>query len=81
MGAKKDDSQKKMEYVPDFGDIHISNIVCRGCKTAISAHGEEGMIHDVTINDAVFFYTKKSTDIDATCDVKLNNVRLETFER
>lgn len=81
VGAKKDDSQKKMEYVPDFGDIHISNIVCRGCKTAISAHSEEGMIHDVTINDAVFFYTKKSTDIDATCDVKLNNVRLETFER
>ena len=81
VGAKKDDSKKKLEYVPDFGDIHISNIVCRGCKTAIAAHGEEGMIHDITVQDAIFFYTKNGTDIDAACGVTMKNVRLETFEK
>jgi polygalacturonase len=81
VGAKKDDSKKKLEYVPDFGDIHISNIVCRGCKTAIAAHGEEGMIHNITVQDAIFFYTKNGTDIDAACGVTMKNVRLETFEK
>lgn len=81
VGATKSDGEKKMEYVPDFGDFHISNITCRGCETAIAAHGQQGMIHDVKISDAVFFYTKKGTDIDATCGVELNNVRLETFAK
>ena len=81
VGAKKKDGERKMEYVPDFSDIHISHITCRGCKTGVAAHGEKGMIHDVKISDAIFFYTKKGTDIDTTCDVELKDVRLETFAR
>ena len=81
VGAKKDESKKKIEYVPDFGDIYISDIVCRGCKTAIAAHGDKGMIHDIMVSNAVFFYTKKEIDIDSTCEVGLKNVRFETFER
>ena len=80
VGAKKAAAPIKAEYVPEFQDIHISNIICRGAKTGITAHGERGMIHHITIENSCIFYTDKSTDIDANSDIKLTNVRLLTFE-
>jgi polygalacturonase len=81
VGATKNTVEKKAEYVPDFSDIHISDIVCRGAKTGISAHGAPGMIHDISIDNATIFYTSQAKDIDANCDIKMNNVKLVTFEK
>lgn len=66
-------------FSPNFGGIHISNIVCNGSESAVVAHGAQGMVHDIVIENSTFFYTKKATDIDATCDVKLNNVKMLTY--
>ena len=70
---------KKLEFVPDFQDIHISNIVCRGCATGIKAKGttEANCVHDIDITDATILYNKVATDIDeATAKLKLTNVKL-----
>ena len=67
------------EFVPEFTDIHISNVVCRGAKTAIKAKGIEGMncIHDIEIANSTIVYTSKGADIDeATAKVKLSNVNI-----
>ena len=67
------------EFVPEFTDIHISNVVCRGTKTAIKAKGIEGMncIHDIEIANSTIVYTSKGADIDeATAKVKLSNVNI-----
>ena len=67
------------EFVPEFTDIHISNVVCRGAKTAIKAKGIEGMncIHDIEIVNSTIVYTSKGADIDeATAKVKLSNVNI-----
>ena len=67
------------ELVPEFTDIHISNVVCRGAKTAIKAKGIEGMncIHDIEIANSTIVYTSKGADIDeATAKVKLSNVNI-----
>lgn len=67
------------EFVPEFTDIHISNVVCRGAKTAIKAKGIEGMncIHDIEIANSTIVYTSKGADIDeATAIVKLSNVNI-----
>lgn len=67
------------EFVPEFTDIHISNVVCRGAKTPIKAKGIEGMncIHDIEIANSTIVYTSKGTDIDeATAKVKLSNVNI-----
>ena len=69
----------KAPFAPDFGNIHISNIVCHGTESGIVAHGAKGMVHDVVIENSTIFYTKKATDIDAACDVKLNKVNLLTY--
>lgn len=67
------------EFVPEFTDIHISNVVCRGAKTAIKAKGIEGMncIHDIEIANSTIVYTSKGADIDeTTAKVKLTNVNI-----
>ena len=77
-------SQKVNEpYSPDFADIHISDVVCRGCKTAVSAHGLEGMkcVHDIHISNSVFFYTDKAQDMDNTVDVNIKDVKFVTFDK
>lgn len=67
------------KWVPDFKDIHISNITCNSCKTAIKSDTSGGMVHDIEVNNSVFFYTKTGTDIDKGSDIKMNNVTLKTY--
>lgn len=59
---------KELVKVPEFTDIHISDIVCRGTQTAIKASGLEGLncVHDITVTDCTFVYTKAATDIDTS---------------
>ena len=78
-GATKKEEQTERVFVPDITDIHISDIVCRGAKTGISAHGDKGMIHGITIRNATIFYTKTATDISEECDIKMENVVMKTF--
>ena len=68
-----------LENIPDFQDIHIRNVVCRGCTTGIKAKGAAGAncVHDIDITDATIIYNKVATDIDeATAKLTLTNVRL-----
>lgn len=71
---------KKMEFVPEFTDIHISNVVCRGARTAIAAHGIEGQqcVHGIDIHSSSFVYNHQDTDIDSnTAQLNLKNVVFE----
>lgn len=86
-GVKKADAQsyvealkKKGEKVPEFQDINITNVVCRGCKTAVKASGISGMnaVHDINISKSVFLYTEKGKDIDeSTAIVNMKEVILK----
>lgn len=80
-GSKESDIVKPKELVkvPEFTDIHISDVVCRGAVTAIAASGLEGQncVHDITLTDCTFIYTRNATEIDsATASLTLRNVRL-----
>lgn len=85
-GFKESDvvTPKKMEKIPEFTDIHISDVICRGATTAIAASGLQGQncVHDITVTDCTFVYTKTATEIDsATAEVKLTNVKLIKDEK
>lgn len=80
-GSKAGDAPviKEVKNVPEFTDIHISDVICRGCKTGIKASGIEGMdcVHDIDITDCTIVYRSKATDIDeSTARLTLTNVRL-----
>ncbi len=77
--GKKRPESVKLEMVPEFQDIHISNVVCRGAATAISAHGIKGLncVHGITVANSTFVYTKAARDIDpATARLALSNVKM-----
>ena len=64
---------------PDFQDIHISRVVCRGAYTGIKASGINGLncVHDIDIRDCSIIYNKEGKDIDeTTAQLTLTNVRL-----
>ena len=79
VGAKKPQAPVAQEYLPDFQDIHMSHIYVRGCQNGVVAHGAEGMVHDISLEDSYIFYTQKAQDIDAACKIKLSNVQFATF--
>lgn len=69
----------ELAWTPDFQDIHIKDITCRGTKTAIKAAGLAGLdcVHDIDISNSVFIYNKVGADIDEpTTRITLNNVQL-----
>lgn len=80
-GSKDSDRPevKELRNVPEFTDIHISDVICRGCKTGIAASGIAGMdcVHDIDVTDCTIVYTSKPTAIDtATARLTLTDVRL-----
>ena len=68
-----------LENVPEFQDIHINNVTCYGCATAIKAKGttEARCVYGIDITNSTIIYNKKATDIDdATAQLKLTDVRM-----
>ncbi|MCM1076710.1 MAG: glycoside hydrolase family 28 protein [Bacteroides sp.] len=79
-GANEADTAKPKELVkvPEFTDIHISDVICRGTAVGIAAKGIESLncVHDITVSDCTFVYTKAATEIDTpTASLTLKNVK------
>ena len=71
------EEQRKM--APEFQDIHISRITCRGVHTGIIASGIPGMnsVHDNDISDVTIIYNNTDQQIDdKTAKLKLTNVNM-----
>ncbi len=79
-GSKKQDTGKGSDNrVPEFQDIHIQNVVCRGCKTGIKATGIKDLncVHDIYINNCTIVYDKVGQQIDEqTAILKCTNLKL-----
>ncbi len=70
---------EQRRWAPQFQDIHISRVVCRGCKTAIEAAGIEGLecVKNITIDNCTLVYSETDKMIDEkTAQLTLNNVKL-----
>lgn len=78
-GYENNQAATTQNFVPEFTDIEISRVVCRGCSVAIKADGTEKTVHGIKISDSVFFWYDTPTQISATPMVTLENVRLESF--
>ena len=66
-------------FLPDFHDIHIARVTCRDTRVGIKASGTLRMIHDITLEDCLFFYTEEASRIDDPGMLQLKNVRFETY--
>lgn len=71
---------KDTPFVPDFSDIHISNVTCHNSKTAISAHGLPGLkcVYGITIDNSSFVYTNKDKDMDETAELTITNTKFHS---
>ena len=70
-------TEEQRRLVPEFQDIHIEGVTCRGTHTAVKADGILGLnsIHGITIKDSRFIYNKTGNAVDTnTADICLDNV-------
>ena len=70
-------TEEQRRLAPDFQDIHISGVTCRGAHTAVEASGIQGIdcVHDITISNSRFVYNKVGNAIDTqTARITLDNV-------
>lgn len=68
------------QLAPQFQDIHISNVVCRGCNTGIKAKGIKGLncISNITITDCYIVYTKTAQNVDTeTTQISMQKVTMK----
>ena len=78
-GFKTNQPATAQQFLPDFTDIHMSRIVCRGCATAVKAKGPLSFIHGITLTDATFFYNERDCDIDDARMIQLERVQFVTY--
>ena len=72
-------TEEQRKSAPQFQGIHISNVTCRGCNTAIRASGILGLdcVYGIDISNSTIVYHKTSQQIDdKTTKVNLENVKL-----
>lgn len=78
-GSKESDVVRPTELVkvPEFTDIHISDVICHGTATAIAASGLEGLkcVHGITVSNSTFVYTDEATEITPTAEITIKDVR------
>ena len=56
VGHEDNQAATTRNYLPEFTDIVMERITCRGAATAIRMDGEAMSIHDIALKDAVFLY-------------------------
>ena len=78
-GFMKQFTAEQLKMTPDFQDIHITDVTCRGTRTAIKASGIQDMncVHDIDIRNSTFVYRQDGDLIDPqTAKLTLENVKL-----
>ena len=73
-GYEDNQAATTQAFLPNFQDIVMERITCWGAATGIRAKGTLGMIHDITVRDAVL-YVDQAKEIDVPQMVSLENVR------
>ncbi len=72
-------TEEMRRLAPQFQDIHIQNVVCRGCHTGIKAGGipELDCVKDIDISDCSIVYNTTAKNIDeSTAKLRLTRVTL-----
>lgn len=76
-GSGETNSAAVNEGTPQFRDIHIQNVICRGASGAIVLEGLPEMpLHDITM-DNVSITSKRGVSVTDADGIRFNSVRVE----
>ncbi len=80
MAVGEDGKQaESQQFIPEFCDIEISNVVCRDARIGIRAQGTLNMIHDIVVRNSTIFCTEETSQIAEAGMIRLENVNLLTY--
>ena len=67
--------EETQQFMPEFCDITIENVVCRDARIGVSAQGTPAMIHDISFRGCTVFCTERTVD-DPAGLLNLSGLRL-----
>ena len=81
VGSDSPAGRQGSDFVPEFSGIRIRRVVCCGARTAVAATGSLEMIHDITLEDCIFFYSENATRNSDPAMIRMDGVRFESLSR
>lgn len=82
VGREGEVATKSNDYAPQFCDIHISDVICRGCSLPVRSTGFEGYrtVYGVTITRSTFFHTGPvAAKIDPNSEIEITDCVFDTW--
>ena len=82
VGKDISEAKRDVSFAPQFCDIRIENVVCRGAEKAIEVRDIEGhrCVYGESIENSTFFYTDDDIDLEGSPEVAIEGCRFVTFE-
>ena len=68
--------EQTTEFMPEFRDISISNLVCRDARIGISVNSTSQMVHDIFLKDCTIFCSEQLSSLSEGIELSMENVRL-----
>ena len=81
VGSDSPAGRQGSDFVPEFSGIRSRRVVCCGARTAVAATGSLEMIHDITLEDCIFFYSENATRNSDPAMIRMDGVRFESLSR
>ena len=77
--GRKGQQSATQDFLPEFTDIHIRNVICRDARIGISVAGNLQTVHDITLENCTFYCTESCffpTSDTAPAGLQLKEVKM-----
>ena len=68
--------EQTREFLPDFSDIHISNVTCRDARIGIGVNSTPEMVHDISLRHCTIFCSEQLSVLSEGIVLDMEDVRL-----
>jgi polygalacturonase len=64
------------EFIPEFSDITISNVICRDARIGIAVNSTPEMVHDISLRHCTIFCSESCSELSEGIKLDMEDVRL-----
>ena len=74
--GEKGSMEQTGEFIPEFSDISISNVICRDARIGIAVNSTPEMVHGISLRHCTIFCSESCSELSEGIKLHMENVRL-----
>ncbi|MBQ2161966.1 MAG: glycoside hydrolase family 28 protein, partial [Bacteroidales bacterium] len=74
--GEKGSMDQTAEFIPEFSDITISNVICRDTRIGIAVNSTPEMVHDISLRHCTIFCSESCSELSEGIKLDMEDVRL-----